>query len=209
MIGQKVVAVLLAIPLLVMIFPSIRYWSDFRKEKKSERKGKKTLYNKFFLFLFVAGVLGMWVAWLGGILFLLIGAFDCDFGFFPFSMSGKAVVHTIGLVVFSVGAVTYNLCIIVAGKYLRPAPSGTLGDHRLIRKGPFAVIRHPLYTSYILILSGLGMLFQVWWLLLPILLMVVGVYPTAKAEEASLTEQFGEKYENYRDAIGMFVPKFF
>ena len=94
------------------------------------------------------------------------------------------------------------------GKYLRPAPSGTLENHKLIQKGPFAVIRHPLYVSYMLITAGLGLVLLSYWLLIPTLLILVGIYPTARAEEAVLMEQFGDEYIRYKQRVGMFFPKF-
>jgi protein-S-isoprenylcysteine O-methyltransferase Ste14 len=35
------------------------------------------------------------------------------------------------------------------------------------------------------------------------------IHPTAKAEEETLTEQFGEEYLEYKQRVGMFVPKLF
>jgi protein-S-isoprenylcysteine O-methyltransferase Ste14 len=99
------------------------------------------------------------------------------------------------------------LNIIVAGKYLRPAPSGTLESHKLVQKGPFRIIRHPLYVSYIFILAGLSMVLLTFWLLIPTLFLIIGIYPTAKAEEEILIEQFGEEYINYKRNVGMFFPK--
>ena len=113
----------------------------------------------------------------------------------------------VGLIIFYIGAVTYNLNIIVAGKYLRPSISGTLEEHKLIKKGPYAVIRHPLYASYIFILAGLSLILLSYWLLIPTLCMIIGIFPTAKAEEETLIEQFGEEYVEYKRKVGMFFPK--
>ena len=38
--------------------------------------------------------------------------------------------------------------------------------------------------------------------------MIIGIYPTAKAEEQTLIEQFGEEYIKYKQKVGMFFPKF-
>jgi len=77
----------------------------------------------------------------------------------------------------------------------------------LIKEGPYAIIRHPLYVSYIFILAGISLILLTCWLLIPTLLMIIGIYPTAKAEEETLIEQFGEEYLEYKENVGMFFPR--
>jgi len=209
MINQTITAILLVIPIIAMIIPSIGYWREFKKEKKKGKTGKKTKYNKAFFHLFVTGVLCMWVSWVGGIIFLFLNKFYSIFGFMTFPSPYKTVIQIIGLIIFYIGAVTYNLNVIVAGKYLRPSMSGTLEKHKLIKEGPFAVIRHPLYVSYIFILAGLSSVLLTYWLLIPTLFMIIGIYPTAKDEEEILIEQFGDGYREYKKKVGMFSPKLF
>lgn len=208
MIPQIITAILLVIPLMTMIIPSIKYWIGFKKEKEGGKAGKKTRYNKAFFYLFVSGVFCMWVFWVGGIIFLFLNKFFNIFRFMTFSSPHEITIQIVGLIIFYIGAVTYNLNIIVAGKYLRPSISGTLEEHKLIKEGPYAVIRHPLYTSYIFILAGLSLILLSYWLLIPTLCMIIGIFPTAKAEEETLIEQFGEEYVEYKRKVGMFFPKF-
>jgi protein-S-isoprenylcysteine O-methyltransferase Ste14 len=202
-----VTAILLSIPLITMVIPSIIYWLEFKDSKKSGDIVKKAGYKKLFFYLLVAGVFFMWVSWIGGIIFLFLNKFYSVFGFLTFSTHFETSIQVIGLFIFYIGAITYNLNIIVAGKYLRPAPSGTLESHKLVQKGPFRIIRHPLYVSYIFILAGLSMVLLTFWLLIPTLFLIIGIYPTAKAEEEILIEQFGEEYINYKRNVGMFFPK--
>ena len=207
MISEVVSAVLLTIPLITMIIPSISYWSKFKKEKNKGKSGKKAKYKKPYFYLLVIGVLCMWVAWVGGIIFLFQNKFYCIFGRLTFSTPYKTAIQILGFIIFYTGAITYNMNIIIAGKFLRPAPSGTLENHKLVKEGPFSVIRHPLYVSYILILSGLSLVFLCYCLLIPTLFIIIGIYPTAKAEEDTLIEQFGDEYIKYKQQVGMFFPK--
>jgi len=209
MINQTITSILMVIPIITMIIPSIKYWSGFKKEKKSRKAGRKTKYNKAFFYLFVTGVFCMWVAWVGGIIFLLLNKFHNFFGFLTFSSPYETAIQITGLIIFYIGAITYNLNIIVADKYLRPAMSVTLEKHKLIKEGPFVVIRHPLYVSYIFILAGLSLILLTYWLLIPVLFMIIGIYPMAKAEEETLIEQFGDEYREYKKKVGMFFPKLF
>ena len=80
-------------------------------------------------------------------------------------------------------------------------------DHELIRRGPYRVVRHPLYT-------GLGLHFAGVCLATGNLLLVAGTllvtYPAfylrARAEERLLREQFGAQYEKYAREVSMLVP---
>jgi protein-S-isoprenylcysteine O-methyltransferase Ste14 len=207
MISQIVNAILLFILLITMTIPSINFWLEFKNSRKSGKVAKKANYKKIFFYLLVAGVLFMWIFWIGGIIFLLLNKFYSIFGFLTFSTHYNLAVQIVGFFIFYVGAITYNLNIFFAGRNLRPAQSGIIEDHKLIKNGPFGIIRHPLYVSYILILAGLGLIFLSYWLLIPTLFIIIGIYPTAKAEEETLIEQFGEEYIEYKRKVGMFFPE--
>jgi protein-S-isoprenylcysteine O-methyltransferase Ste14 len=209
MIPQTVAAILLAIPLVRLAIQSIDYWSEFRRERGAAESTANAGYRKPYFQLLVFGVLCMWVAWLGGIAILLLNEFDTVFGSLIFQGPSAVLIQIGGFVIFYLGAVTYNLTLFAAGKYLRPAPSGIHGEHRLIQEGPYGVIRHPLYVSYILILAGLSLALLMVWLLIPVVCIVVGIYPTAKAEEEVLAEQLGEEYNRYKQRVGMLFPRLF
>jgi protein-S-isoprenylcysteine O-methyltransferase Ste14 len=206
--GQTITAVILAIPLAVMIVPSTSYWQDYRKGRRTGQAVQKPNYNKPFFYLLVGGVFCMWLAWVGGIILLFCNQYDHVLSGLIYTTSFDTVIRVIGFVIFYTGAVMYNLNIIYAGKNLRPAPSGITQSHQLVHNGPFAVVLHPLYVSYILILTGLSLILHTYWLLLPSLAVVIGIYPTAKTEEEMLISQFGDEYRQYQRRVGMFFPRF-
>ena len=208
MISQKITAILLAIPLITMAIPSIYYWSRFRK-KSREKSGKKAMYNKIFLGLLAGGFFCAWVVWIGSCIFLFLNKFYSIFGFLTFSTHIETALQISGVFIFYIGAITYNLNIIVAGEYLAPATSPLLKNHKLIQKGAFGIIRHPQYVSYIFILTGLSLILFTYWLFIPTLCVIIGIYPTAKAEEELLIKHFGEEYLEYQRKVGMFFPKLF
>jgi protein-S-isoprenylcysteine O-methyltransferase Ste14 len=207
MIPQTITAILLTIPLAIMLIPSIHFWLKFKGSRGSRKSGKKAKYKKIYFYLLVAGVLFMWVFWIGGIIFLFLNKYYSIFGFLTFSNPYELAIQIVGLFIFYIGAIIYNLNIIIVGKYLLPSISGLSEDHKLIQNGPFGIIRHPLYVSYILILTGLSLTLLTYWLLIPTLFVIVGIYQTAKAEEELLIEQFGEEYIKYKQKVGMFFPK--
>jgi protein-S-isoprenylcysteine O-methyltransferase Ste14 len=82
-------------------------------------------------------------------------------------------------------------------------------EHRLIAEGPYARIRHPMYTSFFL--SGLGaLLLSANWLLGLVNLGVVAWMYLGRvaAEEAMMIEHFGEEYRVYMKKTGRLLPRF-
>jgi protein-S-isoprenylcysteine O-methyltransferase Ste14 len=207
MIPEIATALLLAVPLVALVVQSVGYWSEFRAARGSRKPVKRTSYPKVYFYLLVLGVLCMWVSWVGSIILLVLGVYHTLFGSLISATWFGVVTQGAGLLVFSLGALTYNWSLAVAGKYLRPAPSGIHEEHRLIQEGPYGVIRHPLYVSYILILAGLSLALLMYWLLIPVVCILVGIYPTAKAEEEVLVEQFWEAYIGYQRRVGMLFPR--
>jgi protein-S-isoprenylcysteine O-methyltransferase Ste14 len=207
--GQTITAIMLVIPLAVMVVPTIRYWRDYRKDSQAEKAVQKLNYNKPFYYLLAGGFFCMWLAWVGGIILLFSNLYDRVLGALTYTTSSDTVIRAIGFLIFYLGAATCNLAIIFAGKYLRPSHSGVLRNHQLVQNGPFAVLRHPLYVSYILILVGLSFILLTYWLLLPSLAVAVGIYPTAKTEEEMLIRQVGDEYRQYQQRVGMLFPRLF
>lgn len=207
--GQTITAIIMAIPLAVMVVPSIRFWVDYGKGKRVEQAVQKPTYNKPFFYLLAGGVFCMWLAWVGGIILLFCNQYDRVLGDLTYTTSFDTVIRVVGFLIFYTGAAMYNLNIIFAGKHLRPAPSGVPQNHQLVQNGPFAIVRHPLYISYILILVGLSFILLTYWLLIPSLAVVAGIYPTAKTEEEMLIRQFGDEYRQYQRRVGMFFPRLF
>ena len=79
--------------------------------------------------------------------------------------------------------------------------------HQLVRSGPFAWVRHPVYT-------GLALHFLAACLATGNVLLLVGTfvvtlpafYARARAEERLLREQIGADYERYMVEVPMLVP---
>jgi protein-S-isoprenylcysteine O-methyltransferase Ste14 len=77
----------------------------------------------------------------------------------------------------------------------------------VIRKGPFRLVRHPIYLSEILFYLGLLMFrtslaAAVIWILAIIFFVYI-----AKYEEKLLLARFGEDYKAYMRDVGMYLPK--
>jgi protein-S-isoprenylcysteine O-methyltransferase Ste14 len=80
-------------------------------------------------------------------------------------------------------------------------------DHELIRTGPYAWIRHPIYTSMLGMVLATGFCWT-WWpmFLAGLVVFVVGTEVRVRSEDKILAERFGETFEAYRKRVPAFVP---
>lgn len=78
----------------------------------------------------------------------------------------------------------------------------------LVTAGPYALIRHPIYTSIIFMMLGLAFGVTSLWL---VPLVVVGSYViySGYREEQIMLEQFPTRYPAYKKRTKMFVPFIF
>lgn len=85
----------------------------------------------------------------------------------------------------------------------------TKQDHQLVTSGPYKYIRHPLYTTGIILILSLGAISGNWvsLLLAPLTFMIFRFIVIPK-EEQKLIERFGEQYITYLHTTGALFPKF-
>jgi len=110
------------------------------------------------------------------------------------------------MVLALIGTVCGWLAVRHLGKQLRIL-AGLYEDHELVRTGPYAVVRHPVYASLFLMLLATGMLFARW----PMLLLGIGLYVAGTEirihfEEALLRSRFGAEFEEYRQRVPAYLP---
>jgi protein-S-isoprenylcysteine O-methyltransferase Ste14 len=80
--------------------------------------------------------------------------------------------------------------------------------HNMVQSGPYAIIRHPMYTAFFIIGLGFGLMSANWLIIiiymLPLILMVVS---RVKDEEGMMIERFGEEYRAYMRKTGSLLPR--
>jgi protein-S-isoprenylcysteine O-methyltransferase Ste14 len=116
------------------------------------------------------------------------------------------VLQGVGVVLSLVGIVFSLWAMVTLGRHYDLVLE-VHQDHELVRRGPYRVVRHPLYT-------GLGLHFAGVCLATGNLLLIAGTmlvtfpsfYLRARAEERLLREQFGPQYETYANEVPMLVP---
>jgi protein-S-isoprenylcysteine O-methyltransferase Ste14 len=92
------------------------------------------------------------------------------------------------------------------GRQLRfDAAIGT--EHQLVRNGPYAVIRHPIYCSMLCLLWGIGALAAPAWLfLLATAIFLAGTEIRVRVEDRLLAQHFQGTFEQYRQSTRAYVP---
>jgi protein-S-isoprenylcysteine O-methyltransferase Ste14 len=80
-------------------------------------------------------------------------------------------------------------------------------DHQLIQTGPYARVRHPIYSGLLLAVIGTGLFVGEWRAVLGVFLIFVSHWLKALREEKMLISQFGKSYEEYRHRTGSLVPR--
>jgi protein-S-isoprenylcysteine O-methyltransferase Ste14 len=80
--------------------------------------------------------------------------------------------------------------------------------HELICTGPYARIRHPIYTGMLLALVGTALAIGEYRAILAVGIAIFGFARKARKEESFLAGQFGAVFEEHRRRTGFFLPRF-
>ncbi len=79
--------------------------------------------------------------------------------------------------------------------------------HRLVTTGPYARVRHPLYTAMIGYGTSLALVTANWVFVVFAITAIAGLFARVPQEEQMMIKEFGEKYRVYMQRTGRFFPK--
>ena len=79
--------------------------------------------------------------------------------------------------------------------------------HQLIRSGPYAWVRHPIYSGLLLAVMGTAIVMGRWRDVVAVLLVFLAHWFKARKEEALMVRQFGSTYEDYKRETGSLIPR--
>jgi len=79
-------------------------------------------------------------------------------------------------------------------------------DHELIVGGPYALVRHPIYTGLLLAFAGSAMARGQWRGVLAVVIVWAAVWRKLRLEERWMAERFGEQYVAYKRRVPALVP---
>jgi len=114
-----------------------------------------------------------------------------------FSVGGPSdVLRAVSIVVLIPGVVVWIWSVVLI---LTKVP-----DHELITTGPFALVKHPLYTGVaLLVLPWLGFLLDTWLGVVIGIVLYAGSRMYAPEEERALAKEFGGGWDEYCKHVKM------
>ena len=80
-------------------------------------------------------------------------------------------------------------------------------EHRLVTSGPYARIRHPLYTAMFGYGAGLALVTAIWVFVVMAVAVIAGAVARVPREEQMMIQEFGEEYQATMRRAGRFFPR--
>lgn len=146
-----------------------------------------------------------------GIVIQTIGIFFAGFG--PVkptlaSLSPVGIAATVGVLLLMGGAIgLFALSSHELGKNWSLV-ARMRSDHELVRTGPYAYVRHPIYLGMLLFLAALAVALGHWvQLIVALPVFLTGTAIRARLEDGLLEQQFGQAFRDYRSTTPAFIPR--
>jgi protein-S-isoprenylcysteine O-methyltransferase Ste14 len=79
-------------------------------------------------------------------------------------------------------------------------------EHRLICQGPYAIVRHPIYSGLLVAMLGTALAYGHLVCLLAVPLAFAAWWMKSKVEEEFLAAQFGHEYADYQRKVRALIP---
>lgn len=82
-------------------------------------------------------------------------------------------------------------------------------DHQLVRSGPYARIRHPIYSGVLLGVAGTALLLDEWRGVVAFLLLLTNYIVKARREDNILAEAFPRDFTDHKNSAGFLLPRLY
>lgn len=170
---------------------------QYKKPEDEQQKGKRQRFGWAEIILSI-GILGMLISM---VLYLIIPPW---IPWFPLPI--PSILRWIGV---SLGFSVIPFLIWIhrtLGQYYS-AVLEIKEKHTLITIGPYARIRHPMYTVFILYTFSILLLAANLLVTIFTLMIISMFYPVSKKEEQMLIGEFSDQYREYMKRTGRFFPR--
>ncbi len=141
----------------------------------------------------IIGVLTYW--------FYVIGAPQMKAG----TLFDNPVTRWSGGSLFVLGFTLWMLCHATLGRNW----SGQIArqyDHQLITTGPYLLVRHPMYTSFLVMMVGVTLMTGNWYVFVPLWIYTILLVARVPIEEQLMLDTFGDTYRQYQARTKRFIP---
>jgi protein-S-isoprenylcysteine O-methyltransferase Ste14 len=118
----------------------------------------------------------------------------------------EATLSIIAIVLAVVSVVFTMMAVRVLGKEWS-LTARVVEGHKLAIRGPYSLVRHPIYTGMLGMLLATGLAMSFWpALIIAVVIFFVGTIIRVRIEEGLLREMFGIEYDDYAKRVSAIVP---
>lgn len=143
---------------------------------------------------------------LGALAFAMVGLSWFDRGWLAVRfVPGSNAFALAGFLLTLAGALFAAWARLTLGANWSGRPSVKAG-HELVIKGPYALVRHPIYTGLLLAVAGTALDVDKWRAVLGFALLIVVFALKMGNEEGLMMQTFPDAYPNYRKRVKALVP---
>ncbi len=144
------------------------------------------------------------------IISFLVIASAALFGFLTWTLQQPAFAQIIGLAVLLASYGLYWLTIGESSEAKLLSAFDEKNPHGLLKTGPYGYVRHPFYTSYLLLWGGWAIACWNIWAIVPVVGMAATYWAASRDEEGKFsTTAMADDYAEYKRTTGRFFPKLF
>lgn len=179
--------------IIALVFFAIRfiYWKITEVKADREKPRKDRAYSKKRMFTTSIG--------------LLVGLQVIGISIFPFEQN--IITSSIGLLLVIIGfAISMEGRRVLGTNWAHAAEYQIKKNHELVTNSIYKLIRHPIYSGYLLSLVGIELILSSYLSLVFIILAIPVMHFQASNEEKILSKYFGIKYTNYKKRTFRFFP---
>lgn len=184
--------IILAVLLLWFFLVRMVYWQRAQWPRRSQHPASPGER-------FLVGLTSLWI--IPALLYISTGWLD------TLAVTLPGWLRKSGVVLLAGGVLLYWYSHAALGQSLSPFIQ-VRHPHRLVTRGPYAAVRHPMYLAVFLTAGGVILLTGNWLLsgffLLPFLALYLA---RINREEQLLEEEFGEEYRAYKARTGKLLPR--
>jgi protein-S-isoprenylcysteine O-methyltransferase Ste14 len=118
----------------------------------------------------------------------------------------EAAFLAVAFLMWAIGMILAWTSVTHLGKQFR-VQAGLYEDHELVRTGPYAVVRHPIYAGLLAMLLCTMIVLTPWrWAIMALVLFLIGTEIRVRTEDKLLAGRFGEAFEDYRKSVPAYLP---
>lgn len=115
------------------------------------------------------------------------------------------IIRYFGLVLYLLGIIGMHWAEMALGKQFNIQVS-IIEGHRLLTDGPYKYLRHPRYSSIIIFITGISLVFRSWLALILAAATALVLLWRIHDEEKLMSQQFGDEWQSYIRKTWRLIP---